>query len=94
MSVLWAQSLVSNRTGKPRVQLHHQDWMVQVTPEEARQWAMSILRCAEAAEQDAFLVSWIRDHLGGEYEAGLQLLVEYRAYREAQQKKESADGAV
>ncbi len=62
MSVLFAESSVSRTTGEPRVQLSHDGrQFAQVSPDEARAWALNVLEAAEAAEQDAFLVAFHRD---------------------------------
>lgn len=85
MSELRAQSGFGANTKEPFVSLHHQDWCVQVTPAQARHWAMSILECAEAAEQDAFIVDHMQK-IGLNYEQALLLLRDYRLWREKKQQ--------
>ncbi len=93
MSVLYATSLISNKTGDPRVDLHHDDHrFAQVSSEEARAWALNILEAAEAADQDAFLVAFHREELDFPIEASMRILGLYRLWRNKRQaaKEESA----
>lgn len=61
---------------------------LQMSPAQARQIAGQLLEAAEAAESDGFLVGW----LGVEKDLSEQqvgsLLISFRAYRDAQRKKE------
>jgi hypothetical protein len=79
--ILWHQSGV-NQAGEPFVQLLRGTQIIgQMTPTEARDHARAITEAAEAAEQDAFLMSFGRDQLGlGMNEAGL-ILIAFREYR-------------
>lgn len=81
-TTFWAQSAYGMRTKQPIVVLHHQDWVLQVSPEEARGIASSILQAAEAAEQDAFLMEWIQRTTGVDELGAGRLVVEYRDWRE------------
>jgi hypothetical protein len=85
-------SLVSGRTLEPVVQIQWGEHRAQLSPEEARQHALSILSCAEAAESDAFVFQWLtRDIVGTEAERAAEferIMREFRGFREARFKKE------
>ena len=85
MSTLFATSLVSSTTGDPRVDLHHDDKrFAQVSPDEARAWAHNILQAAEAADQDAFLVTFHREDCGLDPSHSMAVLHAYRVWRDKQ----------
>jgi len=78
------ESIVSMRDGSPRVNITWREESVPLTldVEQARALAMAILESAEAAEQDAFLVSWANSEFGnGDKKVGLVLLQQYRKAR-------------
>jgi hypothetical protein len=77
------ETIVSNRDGKPYVVLKWGQESGQLTPEQARQHALSILEAAEAAEGDAFITEWVTDRIGADGERAVMLLREFRAYRSA-----------
>jgi hypothetical protein len=54
---------VSAFTGEGFVTLRWAAESAQFTPDEARQHALSILECAEAAESDAAVFAWARSEL-------------------------------
>lgn len=83
MGKLFATSVYGYQQRKPLVNLRHQDWVAQVTPKEAREWALNILECAEAAEQDAFLVEFIEGRVGVDLSGAVSVLKEYRKWRES-----------
>lgn len=65
MSVLFTTSLVSATTGKGRVDFYHDDRrFTQCSPEEARRWARNIFEVVEAADTDAFLLSYLSQEMG------------------------------
>ena len=66
------------------------DWMTQMPPGDARRVALNLLSCADAAESDGFLVNFLRKTVGVEDMRTIAtILVEFREYREAQQKGKS-----
>jgi hypothetical protein len=78
------QSIVSGRDQLPYVQVMVDDKMVQLTPEEARSFALQLMVAAESAIGDAFLMHF----MGGmkpedaEHQQSLgALLVAFRDYR-------------
>jgi len=58
----------------------------QLVPEEARRVAALLYECADAAESDAFLVSWLTTRIGADLAQAATILAEFRAWRAAQEK--------
>lgn len=83
------RSIVSNRDRLPYVQIEivaeGQKAQVQLTPADAREQALHILRTADAAESDHFVMSFMKDkaQLNDVQVAGV--LHEFRHYREARE---------
>jgi len=77
----WASSLYGFKGSAPLVQLHHQDWSVQMTPAQARAAALSIIEAAEAAEQDGFIFEWFQKEIGVTPEQAAMLVGEFREHR-------------
>lgn len=71
------------KTEKPFVviEMDGELW-AQIPPESARSLAYGLLVSAEAAEQDAFLVSFVQKELGGTLEMAGGILAAYRKWRE------------
>lgn len=87
MKVLWHQSGV-NKQGEPFVQLLADDQVVcQLSPAEARDHAKNILEASEASEQDAFMLQFMREKVGLDLPAAMQVIVDFRAWREVRGKK-------
>ncbi len=85
--VLWHQSGV-NKKGEPFVQLLQDDAVIcQLTPEQARDHAKNTLEAAEAAEQDAFMLDFMRQKVGLDLVRAMQVIVDFRMWREARGKK-------
>lgn len=79
--ILWHQSGVSP-TGEPFVQLLRGTEIVcQMSPEQARDHARTVIEAAEAAEQDAFLLAFSQKELGLEFPAAGRILIAFREYR-------------
>lgn len=86
---LWHQSGV-NRAGEPFIQLIlGEKAITQLSVEQAREHALAILEAAEAAEQDAFLVHWVKEYIGAGESAAAGLLMEFRNWRREQTGKRS-----
>ena len=80
-NVLWHQSGV-NQKGEPFVQLiRGTEVIVQMDVQQAREHAQAVLESAEAAEQDAFIVDWVKTHVGAGDEQAVGLLMDFRRYR-------------
>lgn len=74
-------SMYGARTQQPIVTLVVGDTMHQFTPDKAREIAGMLVECAEAAEQDGFLVEWGADAMGLSPEQAARLVTEFREYR-------------
>ena len=79
---LWASSGYGANSRQPFVTVHWKDVVVQLSPDDARRFAISIVEAAEAAEQDAFLVEFTKESVGFDDAAAIALLSEYRTWRE------------
>lgn len=91
---LWHQSGVS-RDGEPFIQLILGEKVIaQQSVSQAREHALAILEAAEAAEQDAFLVHWVKDHLSAGEAAAAGLLQEFREWRREQTDKRSGQEVI
>jgi hypothetical protein len=90
---LWHQSGI-NPKGEPFVQLIRGETVIaQMSAEQARDHARAILESAEAAEQDAFMVAWLKKKLGVDEATAMQVLIDFRNYRvEMTGKKSGATG--
>lgn len=87
--IVEAAAIFGEKTGKPYVELRlAAQVIVQWSPADARHHAMAVLEAAEAAEQDAFMVAYLTERVGGEVPAAIGVLQEYRAFRAAQREKE------
>jgi hypothetical protein len=91
---LWHQSGV-NRAGEPFVQLILGEKIIaQQTPEMAREHALAVLAAAEAAEQDAFILHWLKTKVGATEDAAAQVLNDFRKYRREQTGKRSGQEVI
>ena len=84
MPEIIVQSMVSHRTREPLVSIY---WpkdkeAAQMEPDAARQFALNILQCAEAAEQDAFMMNFGTKHVGLPDDKAAMLINELRKFRE------------
>lgn len=80
--------IFGRKTRKPFVELRHRDFLVQWSPADARHHAMAVLEVAEAAEQDAFFVTFIVEQLKSSDQVAEAMLQDFRGYRAAQREKE------
>jgi hypothetical protein len=72
-----------NREGEPFIQLINGDKLIgQMSPEDARDHALAMIEAAEAAEQDAFLIWFVKTQLKGDEKMAVSLLGEFRQWRE------------
>lgn len=89
---IFVQSGFGHNTQQPFVELviHAADWSTQMSPGEARDLAFNLLQCADAAEGDGFLMSFMDKAIGvADRRMQASLLVQFREYREAQRKGRS-----
>jgi hypothetical protein len=88
-NVLWASTIFGGKTKKGIVVLSLNDQeLVQLEPDNAREFALSVIGAAEAAEQDEFMYRFALQAIGGEREAAL-LLAEYRKFRALRAAREN-----
>jgi hypothetical protein len=64
------------------VTVGEQDFMAQMSPSDARALALNLLECAEAAEGDAFLVTFLRKKVLANDKAIASILQDFRKWRE------------
>lgn len=83
-------SLVGLMTGEALVQIKLGSQMAQLSCVEARDLALNILQCAEAAQVDLFLVQFAISTIGVEMQQAAGLLNEFREWRKAQEKNEES----
>lgn len=81
MSQVWVSSCYGFKTRKPLVEIHYQDTMLQISPEEARDLAGNLMMCAEATEQDAFLLDWFQETMKVDIKQAAVVLLDYRKWR-------------
>lgn len=77
-----------HNTQRPFVQMliPRADWMTQMSPAEARDLAFNLLRAADGAESDGFLVTFLQEKVGvDDMRTIASLLVEFREYRRMQE---------
>lgn len=75
-----------HNTQQPFVQMliHQADWMTQMSPDDARSLAQNLMACADAAESDGFLVTFLQRTIGvDDMRTIASILVQFREYREA-----------
>ena len=94
-SSIEARSLVSSRNLEPYVDIvmiyddGTEEKVTQWTPEEAYHHAMAVLGCVEAANTDAFLVSFLTDPtVGMELNKAMRVLIDFRKWRERRRTPE------
>ena len=87
MAMIYTRALYGAQCRQPLVELRYQDLSVQLSPEDARELAMSLLQTAEAAEQDAFLVEWSQQEVHATLTEAVGLLEGFRKWREARADK-------
>jgi hypothetical protein len=80
-------SVVGYKTGQPIVEIAWGENRGQLTAEEARAHAMRVLECADAAESDLFIFTWVTDSLGMPAPQAATLLADFRAFRERREKR-------
>lgn len=70
------------REGYVQLIIEAADFMTQMSPDNARELAINLLQCAEAAEGDAFLMTFMREQVKVSDEQAVQILIEFRQWRE------------
>lgn len=72
-------------TQEPYVEVEAPQLKVQMSPENARDLALNLLRAAEAAYTDAFLVEFMKEAVGMNLPEVGSILKEFRSWRETKQ---------
>lgn len=82
--ILYAESIYGANTRKGLVKLSYGiTFEIVCSPNEAREFALSVLEAAEAAESDELVMSWLRNRIGlKEVERGVEVLKDFRKMRE------------
>jgi hypothetical protein len=86
-NMIWASSSVHADDRAPWVHLQWADKSGMLTPDEARQFALSVLDAAEAAEHDAFLVRFLTDNIESDFSTAIAVLREFREMRERKPRR-------
>ncbi len=86
-NMIWASSSVHADDRAPWVHLQWADKKGMLTPEEARQFALSVLETAQAAEHDAFLVKFLTEKIGSDVPTAIAVLREFREMREKKPRR-------
>ena len=81
-NTVFAASMVSGQTRLPIVKLTQGFVVTQMTPDEARAIAISLMEAADAAISDAFLMSFVIEKLGGEYQQAASMVIDFREFRD------------
>ena len=91
-----ARSIVSGRNLEPYVQIvmmyddGTEEQVTQWTPEEAYHHAMAVLGAVEAANTDAFLVSFLTARMGVPLDKTGPVLLDFRVWRNRRRPPEKA----
>lgn len=79
-----------HNTQKPFVQvlIESADFVTQMPPEKARELALNLLTCADAAESDGFIVGFMKKAADVTDQRALAtILVQFREYRDEQRNQ-------
>ena len=81
-SLIMVESYLSSSTLKGNVKLSWGNQIGELTPDQARAHARLIMECAEAAEQDEFLFTWLYSIGVEDVAARVEVLKQFREYRD------------
>lgn len=80
--MFWVTSMYGYKNKAPLVTLTVPDGgMHQMEPKEARDLALNLLECAEAAEQDAFIIEWAIGRFQLSEQNAAMILGDFRDWR-------------
>jgi hypothetical protein len=85
--MIWASSSVHADDRAPWVHLQWADKKGMLTPDEARQFALSVLEAAEAAEHDSLLVGFLTKDIGSDFATAIAVLHDFRQRRERKPRR-------
>lgn len=81
MKPFWVTSLFGAKSKQPIVELHYEDWSVQLDTPTARKIAHDILHAAEAADQDAFIYDFFTSQMKLKEAAAQKIFQQFRSWR-------------
>jgi hypothetical protein len=84
---IWVTTLVSSRTREGVVEFTWGEKRAQLSVQEARDHALVVLECAEAAETDAFLVHFLENELKMDFDRAVGIMRSFRSFREQRLKE-------
>jgi hypothetical protein len=84
---LWATAIFGHKQRQGLVQIECPRRRVVLDPVDARDFAMNVLACAEASEQDETLLSFLQNELHLDVDQAFAVLIDFRRIR---QEKEDA----
>lgn len=79
--LILCESLFGAETRKPIVQMSNAGDRIQMSPAEARDLALNLLECAEAAEMDAMVFNWMTTQIKATEQQALKVLLDFRGLR-------------
>ena len=85
-----ATSLVSATTHEGVVEFTWGDKRAQLTCQEARDHALGVLECAEAAETDSYMVHFLTKEMNIELDKAVEVIRSFRAFREERLKEKQS----
>lgn len=86
-AMIWVTNGFGIMSKKPFVEYHDGGYRRQLSPQDARKIANDLIECAEAAEQDAFIVNFAMKELELEEQKAYQLVLMFRAWKEERRKE-------
>jgi len=88
MNYITVSSGYGGNTQKPFVMMESEelDTPIQMDPATARELALNLLQCADAAESDGFIVEFMKKELKADDRHTIVLLREFRKFREQSRK--------
>lgn len=90
--ILWAISIYGKNHKQGLVELRLDEKRVQLSIQEAKDFAFSILEAAEAAETDAFLVDFMGGLGSKNEDEAVQLLMLFRDFRDKKKREKPLPG--
>ena len=85
--MIFVKSLESSTTHEGVIEFTWGDKRAQLTCQEARDHALGVLECAEAAETDSYMVHFLIDELDMNVEKAVGSSVHFGAFREQRLKE-------
>jgi len=78
---IFVTSLVGYKTGEPLIEIELKGQKAQMGVKQAREHALAVLECAEAAETDLFVFRWLTETIGAPPSQAAQVLADFRQRR-------------